>query len=148
MGQNEVSRIQSILKLSEEIFSAMPPLIPAEWLSSDITAAQLRIMMVLYTQRPSQMRSIASSVGIALSTATGVIDNLVRKGMVVRDADPQDRRLVICKLSEDGQKFINNIWIHGQEQMEMLLTGLTLEQLNKAEEVAGFLLKNISRDSN
>jgi predicted RND superfamily exporter protein len=41
------------------------------------------------------MGAIASATGVALSTATGIVDHLVKKGLVLRDADPQDRRLVM-----------------------------------------------------
>jgi DNA-binding MarR family transcriptional regulator len=90
------------------------------------------------------MSSIASSLDIAVSTATGIVDNLVRKGLVVRGADPEDRRLVICTLSSEGQETINHLWTLGQFQMEKLLEGLSLEQLKKAAEVAEFLFSNVT----
>jgi len=91
------------------------------------------------------MSIIASILDIALSTATGIVDNLVKKGLVIREADPQDRRLVICKLSPAGQESINKLWTSGQFQMERLLDGLTLEELHKAAEVAEILFNNVAR---
>jgi len=93
------------------------------------------------------MSSIASLIGIALPTATGVVDNLVKKGLAIREYDPQDRRLVICKLSAQGQDLINKLWMSGRFQMENLLEGLSEEQLEKAHEVALILYENISRRS-
>jgi DNA-binding MarR family transcriptional regulator len=91
------------------------------------------------------MSSIASTLDIALSTATGIVDNLVKKDFVVREADPQDRRLVICRLSPAGQALISRLWMSGQFQMEKLLDGLTQEQLEKARDVAQMLFDNVSR---
>jgi DNA-binding MarR family transcriptional regulator len=99
-----------ILKLSEDIFQIIKFRVPPDWLTSGITVAQLRVLLILRTEGPSQMSSIASSLGIALPTATGIVDNLVRKELVTRGADPEDRRLVICKLSSKGQKTINRVW--------------------------------------
>ena len=93
------------------------------------------------------MSSIASELDIALPTATGIVDNLVKKELVIRDADPGDRRAVICRLSPTGQRFINKIWVSGQSQMERLLDGLSLEQLEKAAEVADILFQNAVRQS-
>ena len=145
MRRNEEVLVQQILRLSEDIYSALTPNIPVEWLSSDLTVAQLRVLLVLHAEGPSRMSSIASRLNIALSTATGILDNLVKKGLVAREADPQDRRLVICELSAAGQELINRLWVWGQFQMEELLDGLTLEQLEKAVEVARMLFDNISR---
>jgi len=139
-GQDSETLVRHILKLAEDIYRAIKPSVPPEWLTSDLTVAQLRVLLVLYTEGPSRMSSIASSIGIAVSTATGIMDNLVRKGLVIRGANPEDRRLVICTLSSQGQETINRLWALGQFQIEKLLRGLSLEQLKKAAEVGKFLL--------
>jgi DNA-binding MarR family transcriptional regulator len=141
--ENEI--IREILEKSEKIFSSLPVLIPPEWFTSDITVAQLRIMLLLHMKGSARMGSIASELGITLPTATGIVDHLVKKDLVVREADPQDRRLVICKLSATGQIFISMIWLLGQSQMAKLLEGLSPENLTKCSEVADILYKNVSR---
>jgi len=143
MNQREL--VEEILKISEDIYNAIPLDIPSEWLNSDLTVAQLRVLLVLQAQGPSRMSDIASVTGVTLPTATGVVDNLVRKAFVVRENDPQDRRLVICRLSPRGQELINKLWTSGRFQMENLLDGLEPEQLEKAREVAQMLLENVTR---
>jgi DNA-binding MarR family transcriptional regulator len=143
MKQDREALIKHILKLAEEIYIKLTPGFPAEWLSSDITVAQLRVLLVLQTEGPNRMSIIAVNIGTALSTATGIVDNLVKKGLVLRDIDPQDRRLVICRLTPEGQKLMNKIWALGRFQMKRLLDGLDLKQLGQAAQVAEFLLVNI-----
>jgi len=46
---------------------------------TDMTVAQLRVLLLLQTEGQSRMSSIAGTLGIAVSTATGIIDNLVKK---------------------------------------------------------------------
>jgi DNA-binding MarR family transcriptional regulator len=135
--------VPQILAASENIFQTMGLSIPPEWLSSDMTVAQLRVLLLLHTEGQSRMSSIAATLGIAVSTATGIIDNLVKKELVIRSADREDRRVVICALSPIGQEVINSMWARGQSQMEKLLRGLTIEQLEKAKEVAEILLHNV-----
>src|SRR5208283_998389 len=135
--------VKQILYASENIFQVMGITIPPEWLMTDMTVAQLRVLLLLHTEGPSRMSSIAATLGIAVSTATGIIDNLVRKELVIRSADTEDRRVVICGLSPRGQEIINSIWISGQLKMKKLLNGLSPEQLEKAKEVAEMLLANV-----
>jgi len=146
-GWDSKTLIPQILKLSEDIFQAIKVSIPPEWLTSDMTVAQLRVLLLLHTEGQSRMSSIASTLGVAVSTATGIIDNLVKKELVTRGADTEDRRVVICALSPQGQKIMNRIWALGQLQMEKLLRGLSPEQLEKAKEVAEFLLLNVKSKS-
>ncbi len=143
MRQDSNGLVRYILKLSGDIYRGVKLSVPPEWLTSDLTVAQLRVLLVLYTEGPSRMTSIASSIGIAVSTATGILDNLVRKELVTRRDDPEDRRLVICTLSPQGQEAINRLWTMSQFQIEKLLQGLSMEQLKKTAEVAEFLLYNL-----
>ena len=83
-NQDSKTLVTQILKLSEDIFQAIKLSIPPEWLSSDMTVAQLRVLLLLHTEGPSRMSSIATTLGIAVSTATGIIDNLVKKDLVIR----------------------------------------------------------------
>jgi len=145
--QNNKILVPQILEVSANIFHAMGLSIPPEWLSSDMTVAQLRVLLLLHTEGETRMSAIASTLGVAVSTATGIIDNLVKKDLVTRSADTGDRRVVICTLSPPGQEIINRIWAQGQSQMEKLLRGLSIEQLQKAKEVAEFLLLNVKSQS-
>ena len=140
--------VRHILKISEDIFRTVGLVIPPEWLASDMTVAQLRVLLLLYSEGPNRMGSIASAIGTTLSTTTGTVDILVKKGLVVRGDDPEDRRLVICELSPQGQKIINRMWVLGQQQMAKLLQGLPLGELQKADEVAEILLRNVTSNAN
>ena len=139
---------QHILSLTDRIYRALEPGIPHEgisqWLSSDLTVAQLRVLLLLHTQDQMRMSAIASHLGIALSTATGILDKLVAKELVVREADKEDRRLVICRLSQKGKRLSSGLWDVGRSQIERLLHGLTDQQLAQAAEVVEFLYVNLT----
>lgn len=57
---------------------------------------------------------LAGLLGLDKSTVSKTVDKLVTAGLLVRDADPQDRRYVVLKLTAQGMTFYNNI----EEQME------------------------------
>jgi len=132
--------IEHILKLAEDIFRLVTPIVPSVWLSSDLTVAQLRMLLLLYTEGPSRMSAVAAHLDIALSTATGVMDNLVSKGLVERGALPEDRRVVLCHLTQQGQELVGHVWDLGRSQIDRLLRGLTPRQLQQAAAVAESLL--------
>lgn len=144
MERNEDRLVQHILQRAEDIYNMLSPGIPTEWFSSDLTVAQLRVLLVLHSAGPSRMSAIASVIDIALPTATGIVDKLVNKGLVIRETDTQDRRQVICRLSPAGQDSINRLWTSSQFQMGKLLEGLTEEELEKAAEVAQMLFNNLA----
>jgi DNA-binding MarR family transcriptional regulator len=144
-GNRERERLtQQILKLSDDIFRALRLSIPQEWMSADLTLAQIRVLLVLFRDGQQRMGTLAKSIGVTVSTATGVVDNLVRKGLVLRESDPEDRRLVICHLSPTGEEQVKRLWALGRFQIKRLLRGLSLEELQKTADVGGMLLANVT----
>ncbi len=131
-----------ILQMATRIFEKIGLAVPQEWLSSDLTVTQLRVMVILQTGGHVRMSDIAAETGVALPTATGIVDNLVNKGLVIREADPHDRRVVICKLSPQGRELIGKLWEFSGMQIKKMLEGLTDEELKKIAEVTEILDRN------
>jgi DNA-binding MarR family transcriptional regulator len=50
------------------------------------------------------MRAIADSLSCEPSNVTGIVDGLERRGLVVRQADPADRRVKQVVLTADGKR--------------------------------------------
>ncbi len=140
MEDEKEKLIQQLLDVIEELFTLLAPTLSVDRLSSDVTVAQLRVLLGLGTLGPSSMSSVAIAAGIVPSTATGIVDNLVGKGLVLREPDPDDRRRVICKLSPEGQEMINNVWTWGRSQIGNLLEKLTVDQLRSSCEGGKALL--------
>ena len=63
------------------------------------------------------MGVIADHLGITLSAMTSIVDRLVEKNLVERDSDPHDRRVVLCKLTDQGREEMKRFWRVGREKM-------------------------------
>jgi len=142
MKTDESDLTRHILQRVEEIYRLMGTSVPEEWLSSDMTVTQLRMLLLLQSFGPLRMSDIAAKLQVTLPTTTIIVNNLVRKNMAQREANPQDRRLVICKLSPEGQKLINKLWDSGRIAIEKLLEGFTAEQMQKTAEMAELFYRN------
>ena len=109
-----------------------------EWQGLDMTIPQIRTLVLLERMGPLRMGNIAIYLGRALSATTTVMDRLVEKGLVDRVADPSDRRVVICQLSESGEQAITRFWRIGRERIQIVADLLDEEQLETV--VQGFEL--------
>lgn len=124
-----VQTIQALQTKLEELEGAIAPIIPHDWLTTDLTMPQLKVMMILWREGPARMSELASGLAVTLATATGVVDRLVEKGYVVREGLPGDRRVVICRLSQEGQEFMKALWLSGRVQIGRILEVMTPDQL-------------------
>jgi DNA-binding MarR family transcriptional regulator len=121
--------IENILQLTDRAFRELLPMVPKEWLHLDLTTPQLKVILLLFISGPSRMSEIASALGVSLATATGVLDRLVERDLVIREGCPEDRRVVICRLSPDGEKLISGLWQLSRDRAGELMRALTSSQL-------------------
>jgi DNA-binding MarR family transcriptional regulator len=68
-----------------------------------LTKSQALALLALESGRCVAMRDLAESLGVSASTATRILDNLVRDGFVFRGVHPSDRRSVCAGATPKGE---------------------------------------------
>lgn len=139
--EQENERIDEILKLAEQVFRELLPTVPRELLELDITMPQLKTMLLLFLNGPMRMSDLAADLGVTLATATGLVDRMVERGIVVRDSLPEDRRVVLCRLSETGQKMVSRIWESSRKRSREILEYLDTAALQMLSEALTAMLE-------
>ncbi|OGO06447.1 MAG: hypothetical protein A2Y92_00210 [Chloroflexi bacterium RBG_13_57_8] len=123
--------LDNILKTGDKLFRQLLPAIPREGLLElDVTMPQLKIMLLLFINGPMRMGALAADLQVTLATTTGLVDRLVERGQVVRESLPDDRRVVLCRLSGEGQKTVNRIWETARNNTRKMLENLDTGTLN------------------
>jgi len=133
--------IENILQLTDSTFRELFPMLPKEWLHLDLTMSQLKVVLLLFISGPSRMSDSASALGVSLATATGVMDRLVERDIVLREGDPKDRRVVLCHLSNKGEKLISGLWQLSRDRAGELMMALAPSQLLLITEALEALLQ-------
>ncbi len=89
----------------------------------------LRILMLLsQSAEPLTMSELSSQLDVPMSTATRIVDGLVRGGMVERVNDPNDRRVVRVGMSKKGSEFYETGMKFGKQRITNLLKNFTAEE--------------------
>ena len=144
-GRQEI--VEEILKLADKLFRQLLPAVPREILELDITMPQTKIMIILFVKGAIRMTDLASDLGVTLATATGLVDRLVERNFVLRESLPDDRRVVLCRLSESGHKTISQIWISARNRSRELLETLDTEKLKMFSGVLSTMLESAEYES-
>ncbi len=77
------------------------------------------------------MREVAEFLQVPMSTATGIVDKLIEKGLVIRDYSSEDRRIVIIRLSKEGQSIYNLLKTKLFEYGKVLLANFDVVEKEK-----------------
>lgn len=92
----------------ELIFDQLKRIIfPEEWLAIDNAMSKQELFSVMTVDRMKEttMGQLAENMNFPMSTATGIVDRLVRKGYMIRGRSETDRRIVVISLTGKGKSF-------------------------------------------
>jgi DNA-binding MarR family transcriptional regulator len=91
-----------------------------------LTWAQARVMRLIAEPASSmRMADIAARLGVVPRSATSMVDALADGGLVVRHADPQDRRSVLVSLSDEGRRLLEGLDAARRSTAEAMLGRLS-----------------------
>jgi len=85
----------------------------------------LLLMTLLETHGSMPMSRVAELLGCSLPTATGIVSRMDERGLVARQHDQEDRRVVTISLSEAGAAEIQELQHSRRQRMANALTHLS-----------------------
>lgn len=99
------------------------------WTQLDLTILQLKSLVLLEVRDELTVGGIADALGMGRSSASALVEQLVRMGVAVRVEDDKDRRRSIVTLTEQGKELGARLH-HGDERfMESLFKLLSGDDL-------------------
>jgi DNA-binding MarR family transcriptional regulator len=90
-----------------------------------ISMTHLLLMTLLDTHGPLPMSRVAELLGCGLPTATGIVSRMEEHGLVERQHDSEDRRVVTLSLSDEGAAEIRELQLSRRERMSTALAHLS-----------------------
>lgn len=96
-----------------------------------IAHSQWFVLKIIEHYKNRSIKDIAEMLGISSSAATQLVDGLVRRGYVVRQDDPKDRRSVRLELSPKGKKHVTATNEKRITEMAGLFDALTDSELEE-----------------
>jgi DNA-binding MarR family transcriptional regulator len=139
MAQTE--EIKDILRLQDELIQQRADWDVGPWLELDMSTPQFKALLLISEEEGIRMRDLARKMGGSFSNATVLVDRLVERGLVERLAEPQDRRVVLVRVSEEGRSLIEKLVTSWRTLSASLLEDLDSEDLAKVREALHILLK-------
>ncbi len=108
---------------------------------------EIFILTRLYFKKEARMTELARTLGIPSSSFTSIIDRLVKRKMVVRENDPNDRRSVIIRGTQELQKKVKEIFGIANEVFSEVLEPVPESLMERVTADLNELLAHISTDS-
>ncbi|HWT27576.1 MAG TPA: MarR family transcriptional regulator [Mobilitalea sp.] len=118
---------------------------PEEWVSLDLKFSKSEIFTLIYISKKNEvtMTELVEYINSPMSTATGIVDRLVKNGYISRERSDTDRRIVVLKLTGEGTRLVNSIKEIISKYLSMIVDDLTEEEKRFIMEIVIKIMHNI-----
>ena len=90
-----------------------------------LSMAQLNILYTLKRCGEMPMSRLAEMLNVSLSNATGLIDRIEERGLVERSRVPEDRRIVLIRVTKAGEQLLRELDILSDDLLRSVLGRLS-----------------------
>lgn len=107
-----------------------------------LSEGRLGILFRLFRCGDMPLGELADDLQMTPRNVTGLVDHLERDGLVERLPDQDDRRSVRAHLTETGRSRIEAIWREGLEHQNLMVKGMSKEDLAQLRHLCLQLVMN------
>ncbi len=123
MGSSDIRAFRKLLRQFERQLS-----LQGASCCIGVTLAQCHALLDIEESEKTTTGQIANNLELDKSTLSRTVDNLVKRGLVERQANPDDRRYTLLSLSSAGQKNCSRINSEADEFYESVFDKLPKEK--------------------
>jgi DNA-binding MarR family transcriptional regulator len=108
-GKQELARAaQEIDEHLRRVRRILRQPLETEFARGGLTGPQRSVMQAVVHANGMSLKDLSRSVGLAHSTVSGIVDRLVKKGLLARQSDKKDRRLSLIVPSRQVREYVRN----------------------------------------
>jgi len=100
------------------------------WAEIELTMPQLKVLFVVVKTNGVTMSHLARTLGMTMSTATGIADRLIAQGLAQRENDAEDRRLVWLLPTQNGYALVDRLAQASLAHLNLIAQRLSREELS------------------
>ena|SRR5688572_6591866 len=103
-----------------------------------LNVTDMECLAVLFFKGMSSPTELATYTGLSSGATTAMLDRLEKSGLIIRQANPKDRRSTLVVVAEDARTKVGPFFVKIRQAQDKLMTGYSDEELTC---IADFLSK-------
>jgi len=126
-------------------YTNMIGLLDQHFLDTEFSLTEGRILYEICHTELCTAKKIRSNIGIDEGYLSRIIDKFIKKGLVKKTPDPEDRRLHIIMLTEKGQKEFSKLNENSDQSISHMIAKLSeqerMDLVEMMERIHALLIK-------
>jgi len=111
----------------------------------EISGGQGRILFVLWKKDHLTITEISEQTSLAKNTVSVVVDGMVRKGIVAREINPENRRQTIVSLTDYAQSMRKKYETVSQQMNQLFYQGFSEREQKEFEGFLARILETLTK---
>jgi DNA-binding MarR family transcriptional regulator len=99
------------------------------WMGLPLTIAQLKSLFFIRNQGSTNLGTLAAALGVTPTNTTGIIDRLVKQGLVSRTENPENRRMLLLRATDKGEELVGRLRERRRGYMSEVLQRMSVDEL-------------------
>ena len=97
------------------------------WLRLHLGMGQLKALFFISNRGSTTAGKLADAIKVTPANATGIIDRLLEKNLIIRNHDPNDRRVILLRSTSQGDELVAELRQKRKERLTELFNHLPAE---------------------
>jgi DNA-binding MarR family transcriptional regulator len=116
------------------------------WMSLTLTRAQLKTLFFISNQGATNSKELAAALGVTPTDTTGIVDRLVKQGLISRTDNIRDRRMLLLRATDKGEELLAKLRERRRGYMSEILALMSVDELATIAKGLASLVKAMERN--
>jgi DNA-binding MarR family transcriptional regulator len=121
--------IKEIIELQRKVDRALRQYQLDVWMGLPLTIAQLKSLFFISNQGCTNLGKLAAALGVTPTNTTGIADRLVKQGLVSREENPENRRMLLLRATAKGEELVAKLRERRRGYMSEVLQTMSVDEL-------------------
>src|SRR4029078_7749236 len=116
-------------------------------LSLDLTMPQLKVLLLVDRQGEPSMSELSQTLRVGQSAISGLVDRLSEHGLIRREEDSLDRRVVRVRCEPAGQELVQRVRFAGRDRLQRVFARLSDDELQLVVEAMELMYRAVIEET-
>ena len=113
------------------------------WMRLNLSIGQLKSLFFISNRGATSLSKLAAALGVTPTNTTGIVERLLKRGLITRTDSPDDRRVLLLRTTTVGDELITQLRQKRKERMTELFNRLTDEETIHVRDALKIMMRAI-----
>ena len=113
------------------------------WMHLNLSIGQLKSLFFISNRGTTSLSKLAAALRVTPTNTTGIVDRLLKRGLITRKESPDDRRVLLLRTTPLGDELITELRQKRKERMAELFNRLSEEEAKYLTEALKIMVRVI-----